>query len=653
MADKKISQLTALVTQATSDLYETSANGTGSFKETRAQQLAYNKANIAPLTTKGDIAGFSTVPARVPVGTNGYVLTADSTQALGLKWAANQAAAVQLSTVYVDFFNGTDSASADGTESNPWKTYVYARAQVVARGLLSSTRQYLFILGPGNWTESTFQTLPFTKVQGAGNGVTNITVTSGGVTFGSEWEGVNGGTFSSSGISFWSRPSFDLSSFTSVSAILNLDCDFQQATDGAGVFKAVLGASSLDVYTGPNFIDPYSNPINATGVYWRAIGGQFTNRLNIYDTTGASDIHIKNAITNGTFAATETANNGIIFELIDSNTPAEIILNATNPNKIIAKFDASTYVDPTITGTVTVSPLGDSGGLFANYIPVNYTATDTSVRGNLEGIDNIIGSIIPGSAVAFRAYQTPQQTIPNNSATKVNLQAEFFDEGGYFNTTTYRHTPLVPGIYKYEFAGMMAAPGANTTVFFYIYINGTVAAAQQIDVASGSLIAIPPAVLEANMNGSTDYAEAFIKITGNGGNSLAVANTSSITFFQGYLVAAGILGSVSPIVVNQTNTTANLSVNTVNYADNGSLITFTLPATASIGDFIRVRYKGAGGWKIAQNSGQFIRVGNVVTTTGTGGYVEFTAAGDCIDLECTAANTDWLAVNYFANPTVV
>lgn len=41
----------------------------------------------SPLTTKGDIYGFSTVNTRIPIGTNGQVLTADSAQSLGLKWA--------------------------------------------------------------------------------------------------------------------------------------------------------------------------------------------------------------------------------------------------------------------------------------------------------------------------------------------------------------------------------------------------------------------------------------------------------------------------------------------------------------------------------------------------------------------------------------
>lgn len=40
------------------------------------------------MTTKGDLQGYSTVAARVPVGSNGQVLTADSTNALGLSWQA-------------------------------------------------------------------------------------------------------------------------------------------------------------------------------------------------------------------------------------------------------------------------------------------------------------------------------------------------------------------------------------------------------------------------------------------------------------------------------------------------------------------------------------------------------------------------------------
>jgi hypothetical protein len=41
----------------------------------------------SPLTAKGDLFGYSTTQARVPVGTNGQVLTADSAETTGVKWA--------------------------------------------------------------------------------------------------------------------------------------------------------------------------------------------------------------------------------------------------------------------------------------------------------------------------------------------------------------------------------------------------------------------------------------------------------------------------------------------------------------------------------------------------------------------------------------
>lgn len=43
------------------------------------------------LTTKGDLLGFDTAANRIPIGTDAQVLTADSAQALGLKWATPSA----------------------------------------------------------------------------------------------------------------------------------------------------------------------------------------------------------------------------------------------------------------------------------------------------------------------------------------------------------------------------------------------------------------------------------------------------------------------------------------------------------------------------------------------------------------------------------
>lgn len=48
----------------------------------------------SPLTTKGDLYGRDAANNRVPIGADGNVLTADSAQALGLKWAAPAASGI-------------------------------------------------------------------------------------------------------------------------------------------------------------------------------------------------------------------------------------------------------------------------------------------------------------------------------------------------------------------------------------------------------------------------------------------------------------------------------------------------------------------------------------------------------------------------------
>lgn len=75
----------------------------------------------SPLTTKGDVYGYSTTNARIPVGSDGLVLTADSTQSLGVKWASAGASGdfvllssqVATSAAELDFTSVIDSTYDD------------------------------------------------------------------------------------------------------------------------------------------------------------------------------------------------------------------------------------------------------------------------------------------------------------------------------------------------------------------------------------------------------------------------------------------------------------------------------------------------------------------------------------------------------------
>lgn len=79
----------------------------------------FNSKLTSPLTTKGDLLGFSTVNARIPVGTNGQLLSADSTQTLGVKWITPASITTgnltDLGTDGITVTGGTDAVIGAGT----------------------------------------------------------------------------------------------------------------------------------------------------------------------------------------------------------------------------------------------------------------------------------------------------------------------------------------------------------------------------------------------------------------------------------------------------------------------------------------------------------------------------------------------------------
>lgn len=106
--------------------------------------------------------------------------------------------------------------------------------------------------------------------------------------------------------------------------------------------------------------------------------------------------------------------------------------------------------------------------------------------------------------------------------------------------------------------------------------------------------------------------------------------------------------------VDQTTASVTMTTNTGYTADAGaSLITFTLPTTSAIGDFIEIVYKGSGGWTIAQAAGQQIQFGNHNTTAGVGGSLSSNAVGDCVRLRCGTANLLWTVVSAVGTLTYV
>lgn len=94
-----------------------------------------------------------------------------------------------------------------------------------------------------------------------------------------------------------------------------------------------------------------------------------------------------------------------------------------------------------------------------------------------------------------------------------------------------------------------------------------------------------------------------------------------------------------------TGTSQTLANQNSYISANAALTTFTLPATAAVGDTFLIIGKGAGFWTIAQNAGQSIHYNASTTTVGVGGSITSTQAYNTMTIQCTVANTEFTVIS--------
>jgi hypothetical protein len=146
---------------------------------------------------------------------------------------------------------------------------------------------------------------------------------------------------------------------------------------------------------------------------------------------------------------------------------------------------------------------------------------------------NKLGTGVTSTGPAFLARITSNQTgIAAPTYYKVTFNNEVFDTASCYDpTTNYRFTPNVAGYYEINlsigFGGVNTAQGNAM-----IYKNGSEIERKWMQ-GSGYGYSLAVSVL-VYMNGSTDYLEGYVQVTG----STETINSGTYSSFSGYLARA-------------------------------------------------------------------------------------------------------------------
>lgn len=331
-----------------------------------------------------------------------------------------------------------------------------------------------------------------------------------------------------------------------------------------------------------------------------------------------SRILIKNqasTLQNGVYTLTTVgsgASNWVLTRATDYDTPAEITAGDLVPIENGTINALTSWLETATVVTVGVDPIVFAQFTYGSLVPLANGGTGASLVASNGGIfysNASTGAILSGTATANQVLLSGSNAAPT------------------WSTATYpTSTTISQLLYSSSNNVITGLATANRAVLTTSTGGAPVLTALATD---GQLII-----------GSTAGAPAAATLTAGGGISIATgSNSITISTTGGGLTWTDVVSATQTLAVSNGYIT-----------DRSAGVTYTLPASGTAGDVIRIVGK-AGIATIAQNANQKIVYGNQATALGVGGSLVATDAGDCIELICTTsgASTIWTVTSSIGN----
>lgn len=322
-----------------------------------------------------------------------------------------------------------------------------------------------------------------------------------------------------------------------------------------------------------------------------------------------------------------------------ANFSAQFALKTLTSSHIFVGNASNVATDVAMSGDATIANTGALTLANTTVTAGTYTVNGTTLfivdgKGRLTNANNITISAAPSGA----AGGDLSGSYPNPTVAKIN--------GVALGVTTATSGNLLVGSGSQWVSNPVTGDitFSSTAVVVVTHINGatlgtTTASSGNLLIGSGTQWVTQSMSGDATINASGALTLANTAVTAasytvNGQALFTVDGKGRLTSASN----ATISGTVTN--VNQTTSSATLAANSRYATNNGaSLVTYTIPAGAAIGDTYIIVGGSSGGWKVAQPASVQCHVGNSATTSGVGGSIASSNQYDCCMITCVASNT--------------